>query len=88
MRTDPDGFQYSSLPVQLFVLHYSCIVPVYAMILLVDVHSDSIILIKPPYHQLLVLCQSYLECPTSLTYIHLIAVMTRDFICHTSLFVI
>ena len=57
------------------------------MFLLVDVHSDAIVLIKPPYC-LLVLCQSYLECPTSLTYIHLIAVMTRDFIYHTGLFLI
>ena len=57
------------------------------MVLLVDVHSDAIILVKPPYC-LLVLCQLYLECPTGLTYIYLIAVMTRDFICHTGLIVI
>ena len=76
---------FLSFLVQLFILHYSCIVPVYVMVLLVDVHSDAIVLVKPPY-RLIVLCQSYLECPTGLTYIHLIAIMTRDFIYHHGLF--
>ena len=79
---DPGGFQYFPL---LFILCYSCIVPVYVMVLLVDVHSGAIVLVKPPY-RLLLLCLSYLECPTVLTYLHLIAVTTKDFIYHTGLF--
>ena len=61
VRVDPDGFQHSSPPVEHLVFNNSrsSTLPVYMVVMLVDMDSDDIFLIESP-HCLFVFRQSLL----------------------------
>jgi len=79
VRVDPDGLQYSSPPVEGLVLHNSCTLPVYVVILLVDMDCNAIPLIESP-HSLLVLCQPFLQSSSCLAYVDMVTVMVWNLV--------
>ena len=87
MRLNPECLLHPPLPIVLFGSHTLGSVPVYVVVILVDMDSNTIVVIKSP-DSLLVLTNACLECSLGLTHVYLFAVTARDLIDHHCLLVV